>query len=336
MRKSREILKEAQEASQLGAELAKRLLAFGRRQSLQPKPTDLNALVGGVIDLLRRSLGEMVDIETRLTEGLPTIMVDPGQIENALLNLAVNARDAMPNGGRLVVDTGRAQIDADYVAMHADAVAGSYVVLAVTDTGTGMTPEVQQRAFEPFYSTKGPGAGTGLGLSMIYGFVKQSGGHVELYSEPGHGTTVRIYLPARDEVVAAGDQRAAASSARAAAGETVLIVEDDQRVRRVLGPSPEGARVCRHRGGQRSAALKLLDDGKPIDVLFTDIVMAGGMTGVDLAHEARGRRPGLKILFTSGYAEPAVIKGGLLTTECRLARQALQHQRSRRETARAA
>ena len=149
-----------------------------------------------MVELLRRSLGAAVEIATRLADELPLVMADPGQIENALLNLAVNARDAMPDGGRLIIETGRAQIDRSHAAAFADAVPGNYVTLGVTDTGTGMTPEVRQRAFEPFYTTKGPGAGSGLGLSMVYGFVKQSGGHVQLYSEPGHGTTVRLYLPA--------------------------------------------------------------------------------------------------------------------------------------------
>ena len=191
----REILNEAQEASKLGAELTKRLLAFGRRQPLNPKPTDLNASAGGMVELLRRTLGETVEIETRLSGGLPQTMADPGQIENALLNLAINARDAMPEGGQLIIETAVAEVDKDYAAAYADLMPGRYITLAVTDTGSGMTPEVRQRAFEPFYTTKGPGLGSGLGLSMVYGFVKQSGGHVQLYSEPGHGTTVRLYLP---------------------------------------------------------------------------------------------------------------------------------------------
>jgi PAS domain S-box-containing protein len=310
----RELLKEAQEASQLGADLAKRLLAFGRRQSLNPKPINLKALVGGMVDLLRRSLGEMIEIEARLAEGLPMIMVDPGQIESALLNLAVNARDAMPAGGQLIIETARAQIDADYAAAYADAAPGSYVTLAVTDTGTGMAPEVRQRAFEPFYTTKGPGAGSGLGLSMVYGFVKQSGGHVQLYSEVGHGTTVRLYLPARVDDAGIGEQRPAASAARAASGETVLVVEDDQRVRRVSVRRLKELGYAVIEADSGPAALAVLDREEPIDLLFTDIVMAGGMTGVELAREARRRRHELKILFTSGYAEPAVIKGGLLTT----------------------
>jgi PAS domain S-box-containing protein len=309
----REILNEAQEASQLGAELSKRLLAFGRRQSLHPKPTDLNALVAGMVDLLRRSLGEMIGIETSLAEGLPMIMTDPGQVENALLNLAVNARDAMPKGGRLVIETARTQIDKDYAAAYPEVEPGTYATLAVTDTGTGMAPEVRQRAFEPFYTTKGPGAGSGLGLSMVYGFVKQSGGHAQLYSELGHGTTVRLYLPARDDAASATGDRAAASAARPNAGETVLVVEDDPRVRRVSIRRLKELGYAVLEADSGPAAMEVLNAGTAIDILFTDIVMAGGMTGVDLAKKARRRRPELKILFTSGYAEPAVTRTSQLT-----------------------
>ncbi len=310
----RDMLKEAQEASQLGADLAKRLLAFGRRQPLNPKPIDLKALVGSMVDLLRRSLGEMIEINTRLAEELPVISVDPGQVENALLNLAVNARDAMPQGGRLIIETARADIDEEYAAAYADLVPGRYVTLAVTDTGTGMAPEVRQRAFEPFYTTKGPGAGSGLGLSMVYGFVKQSGGHVQLYSEPGHGTTVRLYLPARDDSTEVAKRPGAGPVTRAASGETILVVEDDHRVRRVSVRRLKelGYKVVEADSGP--AALLVLDRKEPIDLIFTDIVMTGGMTGIELAREARRRRPELNVLFTSGYAEPAVIKDGFLPT----------------------
>ena len=174
-----------------------------------------------MVELLRRILGETTTIETRLAEELPMIIADPGQVENALLNLAINARDAMPNGGQLVIETARAEIDEDCAAAGADVVPGRYITLAVTDNGTGMTPEVRQRAFEPFYTTKGPGVGSGLGLSMVYGFVKQSGGHVQLYSELGHGTTVRLYLPEHAGSNAA-EQRAAVSITRVALGETIL------------------------------------------------------------------------------------------------------------------
>jgi PAS domain S-box-containing protein len=312
----REILRDAREASQLGAELARQLLAFGRRQPLQPRLTDLNALVGGMIDLLGRSLGEMIVIDTRFASGLPMIMVDPGQVESALLNLSVNARDAMPKGGRLAIETATVDLDENDTAAYSEIAPGRYVTLAVTDTGTGMTPEVRERAFEPFYTTKGPGAGSGLGLSMVYGFVKQSGGHVQLYSEPGLGTTVRLYLPAQSGEASTAPRFAGACAPRVA-GETVLVVEDDPRVRRVsLRRLKElGYRVLEADSGP--AALKLLNQGAEIHVLFTDMVMSGGMTGIELAQEARRRRPDVKILFASGYAEPAAVTGGLLTTGAR-------------------
>ena len=311
-----ELLREAQEASQLGAGLSKRLLAFGRRQSLNPKPIDLKALVGGMVDLLRRSLGATVEIDTRLAGGLPMIMVDPGQVENALLNLAVNARDAMPNGGRLIIETARAEID-EHFAASAEVAPGTYVTLVVTDTGTGMAPEVRQRAFEPFYTTKGPGVGSGLGLSMVYGFAKQSGGHAQLFSELGRGTTVRLYLPAREDEPTLKKLHGAAPAARTAADGTILVVEDDPRVRRVSVRRLKELGYAVIEADSGPAALKVIDRQEPIDLLFTDVVMAGGMTGVDLAHEARRRRPELKILFTSGYAEPAIAKSGLLPTNAR-------------------
>jgi PAS domain S-box-containing protein len=309
----REILGEAQEAADLGAKLADRLLAFGRVQSLNPKPVDLSTLVEGMADLLRRTLGETVEIETRLARNLRVTMADPGQVENVLLNLAINARDAMPKGGRLIVETADVEIDKEYTAEYPDVDPGSYVMLAVTDTGSGMSPQVQQHAFEPFFTTKEPGTGSGLGLSTVYGFVKQSGGHVQLYSEPGRGTTVRIYLPARGK----GAERAARAPDQvvqeAGDGETVLVVEDDQRVRRVSVRRLKELGYAVIEAGNGPAALEVLERGEPIDLLFTDIVMPGGMTGVDLAREARRWRPELKILFTSGYAGPAGLKDGTLT-----------------------
>jgi len=310
----REILSEAQEASKLGADLAKRLLAFGRRQPLHPRPVDINALVNGIAELLRRSLGEAIEIETRLAKELPMTVTDPGQVENALLNLAVNSRDAMPNGGRLIIETAQAQFDQADAAAYAEIGPGHYVTLAVTDSGAGMTSEVRQHAFEPFYTTKPPGTGSGLGLSMVYGFVKQSGGHVHLYSELGHGTTVRLYLPARDDVSIAAKPLAKAAGATAAASRTVLVVEDDQRVRRVSVRRLKELGYLVLEADSGPAALRLLQDEAGVDLLFTDVIMAGGMTGLDLAREARRRRPDLRILFTSGYAEPAAIKGGLPTT----------------------
>ena len=313
----RELIKEAQGAAELGAQLSNRLLAFGRRQPLNPKPTDLNALVKGMSELLRRTLGEQIRIETRLGSDLPTTVVDPGLVENALLNLTINARDAMPSGGSLIIETASADIDADYVEAHADALPGRYVTLTVTDTGVGMPPDVLRRAFDPFFTTKGPGSGTGLGLSMVYGFAKQSGGHVQLYSEVGLGTTVRMYLPARGAVKVARDRSTApVPVGTARTNETILVVEDDPRVRRVSVRRLREAGYFVTEADSGPSALAVLDYGNIIDLLFTDIVMAGGMTGIDLAREARRRQPGLKILFTSGYADPSVIGQGVLASGC--------------------
>ncbi len=310
----RELLKEAQEATELGAQLANRLLAFGRRQPLNPKPIDLSALAQNTTDLLRRTLGETIELRTMLEPELPLTMADAGQVENALLNLAINGRDAMPNGGRLVIETRRVELDAAYAAVHREAVPGSYIMLGVTDTGTGMTPEVKQRAFEPFYTTKGPGGGSGLGLSMVHGFVKQSGGHVQIYSELGHGTTIQIYLPVLKETTATrADGADGALPARTGRGERILLVEDDARVRRVSVRRLKelGHIVIEAENGP--AAMKVVERGESFELLFTDIVMAGGMSGVELAQKVRESRPDLKVLFTSGYAEPAVMTKGLLT-----------------------
>ncbi|MGE5539517.1 MAG: PAS domain S-box protein [Gemmatimonas sp.] len=310
----REILREAQEAAELGAKLANRLLAFGRRQPLRPEPIDLGALVAGMGDLLRRSLGEQIRVETKLAPRLPLTTADPGQVENALLNLAINARDAMRDGGTLYIETAAVELDDDYSLAHAEVRSGRYVMLAVTDTGHGMSPEVRERAFEPFFTTKGAGSGTGLGLSMVYGFVKQSGGHVQLYSEEGHGTTVRIYLPAAQEAAGSAADTDETSMRTGGRGETILVVEDDERVRRVSVRRLQelGYQVIEADSGP--AALDKIDHASQIDVLFTDVVMPGGMTGIDLAHAVRARKPDVKVLFTSGYAEPAIVKGGLLTT----------------------
>ena len=308
----RELLKEAQDATELGAQLARRLLAFGRRSPMRPEPLDLNAVATGMTELLRRTLGEAILFETILEPNLPLTMTDPGQVENVLLNLAINARDAMPQGGRLIIETKRAELDPTYAAEHTEVTPGDYVMLAVTDTGAGMTEEVQRRAFEPFYTTKGPGAGSGLGLSMVHGFVKQSGGHVQIYSEVGRGTTIRIYLPIYGSVESSVAKGGGSKVARARRRETILTVEDDPRVRRVsLRRLRElGYSVLEAQNGPE--ALAIIDRGERFDLLFTDVVMAGGMSGTELAQIARTKRPDLKVLFTSGYAEPAVMTQALL------------------------
>ena len=305
------LLGEAQEAAELGAKLSNRLLAFGRRQPLRPEPIDLGALVWGLTDLLRRTLGAAIRIETRFAQNLPIAMADPGQFENALLNLAINARDAMPEGGKLIIETAAVEVDKD-VAADIDLPTGRCVLLSLSDTGVGMSPEIRERAFEPFFTTKGPGAGSGLGLSMVYGFVKQSGGHVRLDSEEGRGTTVRLYLPV-SEGEGSGEAAPRQAEAEATSGETILVVEDDVRVRRVSTRRLKEMGYAVIEADRGTAALEVLARGEPIDLLFTDVVMPGGMTGLELARQARSLRPGLKILFTSGYASPAAMKDEVLT-----------------------
>jgi len=310
-----ELIRDALEATELGAQLSRRLLAFGRRQSLDPKPVDVNALVVGMTDLLRRTLGKPIQVETRLTEGLPITLADPGQVENALLNLAINARDAMANGGMLLVETGKAEIRAEDDAPVREIAPGSYVTLSVTDNGAGMSAEVMQRAFEPYFSTKAGGSGSGLGLSMVYGFVKQTGGHVELESVLGRGTVVRIFLKAASNPA----QRHEPPRPRTAPQDRrrrrrVLIVEDDPRVRRTAVRRLRQLGYDVQEADSGAAGLEILRNlvpGQRIDVLFTDIIMPGGLSGFDLAREATRLRPGLCVLLTSGYADPAAIERAL-------------------------
>jgi signal transduction histidine kinase/CheY-like chemotaxis protein len=293
-----------------GARLTQQLLAFARRQPLAPVVINLGRLVGDMTDMLRRTLGETVEIETIVGGGLWNTLVDPSQVENAVLNLAINARDAMPKGGKLTIELANSFLDEAYAAEHSEVTPGQYVMLAVTDTGTGMTPEVMAHAFEPFYTTKGEGQGTGLGLSMVFGFVKQSDGHAKIYSEPGQGTTVKLYLPRSRRP----EERATARPlARAAGGsETILVVEDDAAVRRatveILGDL--GYRVLEAEDGE-SAFARLAEHG-PVDLLFTDVVMPGTMSSRELARQAQARYPGLAVLFTSGYTENAIIHHGRL------------------------
>ena len=305
-------LREAYETAQLGAELTGRLLAFARRQPLQPRVVDLGALLSQVSDLLRRTLGESVEVRTVIGKTTHRSLVDPNQLENALLNLGINARDAMPGGGTLTIEVSNADI-ADHIDMNPDLRPGRYVMIAVTDDGVGMSPDVQERAFEPFFTTKPVGSGTGLGLSMVYGFVKQSGGHVQIYSELGKGTTIRMYLPrATDAEAEQSDALGGGAGAFRAQGETVLVVEDDPRVRQVTVTRLTGLgySVVEAENGPRALEL-LTQRGDGVDLLFTDMVMPGGLSGSDLAQEARKQVPGLKVLFTSGYAQPEVVRRGL-------------------------
>ncbi len=291
-------------ASLRGAELTKQLLAFSRRQQLQPQAIDVNQLVSATAELLRRTLGEAVDIKTAFGQQIWTAEADPSQVESALVNLSINARDAMPGGGQLTIETANATLDMAYADDNPDAAPGDYVMLAVTDTGTGMPPDVVRRVFEPFFTTKAVGKGTGLGLSMVYGFAKQSGGHVKIYSEAGHGTTVRLYLPkAREQQAGAPISDLGEAGSIHGADEVVLVVEDNDDVRAVT------ARQLGILGYQvieaetAAEALKVLDSGTKVDVMFTDVVMPGGASGFDLAEQARARRPDLGILFTSGFTE---------------------------------
>jgi len=293
-----------------GSKLAAQLLAFGRRQPLAPKVVNLGRFVRGMDELLRRALGDGVEIETVISGGLWNTLVDPPQVENALLNLAINARDAMNGHGRLTIEAGNASLDDDYAARHADVVPGQYVMLAVTDTGCGMTPDIVEHVFEPFFTTKPEGQGTGLGLSMVYGFVKQSDGHIKIYSEPEQGTTIRLYLP---RVLQPEDVATEVEAGPATGGtETVLVVEDDEDVRGTVVEllADLGYRVLRARDAQ--SALVIIESGVPIDLLFTDVVMPGPLRSPELARQARERLPQIAILFTSGYTDNAIVHGGRL------------------------
>ncbi|MBY6265509.1 response regulator [Azospirillum sp. 412522] len=293
-----------------GAKLASSLLAFARRQPLEPRVVNLGRLIRGLDDMLRRALGEEINIEVISAGGLWNTVVDPAQVENALLNLAINARDAMKGHGVLTIEAGNAELDDAYVARHGDIQPGQYVMLAVTDTGSGMPPEVQERAFDPFFTTKPEGHGTGLGLSMVYGFVKQSGGHVKIYSEMGHGTTIRLYLPRSQE---AEDLPVAVDATSVGGGsETVLVVEDDEEVRHTVVAMLTDLeyRVLQARDAQ--SALAILESGVPIDLLFTDVVMPGPLRSPELARKAKERFPHLAVLFTSGYTQNAIVHGGRL------------------------
>jgi PAS domain S-box-containing protein len=298
--------------AQRAAALTQRLLAFSRRQPLDPKPIDANVLVNGMSEMIHRTLGETIAVETVLGAGLWRIEADPNELESAILNLAVNARDAMPSGGRLTLETGNAHIDESYVQAHREVVPGQYVVISVTDTGAGMDAKTVAQAFEPFFTTKPVGKGTGLGLSQVYGFVKQSGGHVKIYSEVGQGTTVKLYLPRLAAEAAQDDTSTEQLLPEAALEETVLVLEDDEDVRSysVEILRELGYRVFEAHDGP--AALRVLDQQPRVDLLFTDVVLPGGMTGAQVAAQARALRPNLKVLFTTGYARNAIIHHGRL------------------------
>jgi signal transduction histidine kinase len=320
----RELAEMIVQAAGRGAELTQQLLAFARKQALDPRPTDVNQLVAGLDPMLRRTLGEHIEIESVRGAGLWPAMVDPGQLENALLNLCLNARDAMAEGGRLTIETANASLDRAYADRFPDVTPGQYVMIAVSDTGHGIAPEHLDKVFEPFFTTKEKGKGTGLGLAMVYGFIKQSAGHLNIYSEPGQGTTLKLYLPraAKAEPRGPGGAgvagEASDSTATTAAPvlrggrETVLVVEDDALVRRYACNelASLGYRVLDADSGAR--ALAVLRERDDVDLLFTDIVMPGGLSGRDLADEALVLRPRLRVLYTSGYSENAIVHHGRL------------------------
>ena len=304
-------LENAMESANTAAQLTSRLLAFSRQQPLQPQPIDPNKLVAGMSELLRRTVLEDVRMETVLAGGLWRVSADPNQLESAILNLCINSRDAMPDGGLLTIETSNAYLDDVYAAGEAEVEAGQYVMVGVTDTGTGMPPDVVERAFDPFYTTKGVGKGTGLGLSQVYGFVKQSGGHVKIYSEPGHGTTVKVYLPRLLQGEPAVLGASTPDLPRGHEEEIILVVEDDERVRHM---SVDALRELGYTVVQASGAaqaLEVLAIQPKISLLFTDVVMPD-INGRRLAEMARVRRPDLKVLFTTGYTRNAVVHNGVL------------------------
>jgi PAS domain S-box-containing protein len=303
----------ALQGARRAAALTARLLAFSRQQALTPQALDANGLVAGVCDLLRRTIGETIALETSLQVGLWLIFADPNQLENAMLNLALNARDAMPDGGRLTIETANCALDRAYVAALPEPVApGDYVMIAVTDTGGGMDPSTRERAFDPFFTTKDVGKGTGLGLSQVYGFARQSAGHACIESEPGRGASVKIYLPRHLGAVAQVGTAQASGASRLGGAETVLVVEDEAALRAYTSEILRelGYRVLEAPNG--AAALAALAEAPQIDLLLTDVVMPGGLDGRQLAEAARRRRPGLKVLFMTGYARDAIVHQGSL------------------------
>ena len=300
-------------AAQRGATLTSQLLAFARKQPLAPGPIDLTSTVPDLLPLLRRTLGEHIEIRFVDTAGLWPAMADAAQLENAVLNLALNARDAMPGGGRLTIELANKVLDGDYARHHAEVTAGDYVMLAVSDTGHGMTPDVLARVFEPFFTTKPDGKGTGLGLAMVFGFVKQSGGHVKVYSEPGEGTTVRLYLPRAISAPVAGQGRGSIPIDLPRGSATVLVVEDEPAVREVAVAilTDLGYRVLQASDGDEGLLAFGAHAGE-IDLLLTDVVLPGSLRGRDLADRITAIRPSMRVLFMSGYTENAIVHGGRL------------------------
>jgi PAS domain S-box-containing protein len=298
------------EATARGAETTQRLLAFARKQPLHPYKTDVNALIVDAAKLLRQTLGEQIEIESILEDNLPPVLVDPSLLSTSLLNMALNARDAMPFGGKLMLETGNVYLDEDYARANREVRPGLYVMVAISDTGTGIPTTIRDRVFEPFFTTKGIGKGTGLGLSMVYGFIKQSGGHIKIYSEEGQGTTIKIYLPhARDT-----DEALEVTPAAPIEGgrETILIVEDDPLVRVFVMGQLESLGYTTLTARHAAEALSLIEQGVAFDLLFTDVILPGGINGRQLAEQVVQHRPSAKVLFTSGYTQNAIFHHGRL------------------------
>ena len=304
-------IRTALNATERGITLTRSLLAFARRQPLEPQVVDVNKLVRETMQLMRRTVPESIDIEFVGGVGVWACEVDPGQLQNALLNLVLNARDAMPDGGRLTIETGNARLDDEYAAAQADVTPGQYVMLGVSDTGTGIPPEILDHIFEPFFTTKQTGKGSGLGLSMIYGFARQSRGHVKVYSEVGQGTTVRIYLP-RTTASIATPQETVEPDEKTAQGETILVVEDNPDMRSLAVELLQSLHYDVLDADDGDSALRALNDNPQIALLFTDVVLAGGMSGRDLARKALKAHPDLKVMYMSGYTENAIVHHGRL------------------------
>jgi len=315
-----ELARQALEAAQRGADLTRSLLAFARRQPLQPRRIAINDLMSGIAKLLSRALGERIAVSLDLAPDLWPVVADPAQLEAALTNLATNARDAMPKGGRLTIATANRHLDEDYGSQHDDVVPGDYAMVEVSDTGIGMQPQDIARIFDPFFTTKARGEGIGLGLSMVFGFMKQSGGHINVYSEPGAGTTFRLYLP-RDQSAAGHDESRDIEASAPGGGETVLVVEDNPALRQVVVRqlTKLGYRV--RESENAAAAIAILESHEPVDLLFADVVMPGQLDGKDLARIVLERWPDTKVLLTSGFPAkkldraPAVAPGIPLLTK---------------------
>ncbi len=305
----REFIRPAIDAALHGSELTRQLLAFSRKQSLQPKLISVNGLVMHFSELIRRTIGERIELHMSLSPDAWNVYADPIQLENVLLNLSVNARDAMPEGGKIIYETKNIVLDTDYTAQHPDVAAGNYLLLSVSDTGCGINPDILDKVFDPFFTTKEIGKGSGLGLSMVYGFVKQSAGHIKIYSEPSHGTTIRIYLPPADGQIMTvpHDTPGITPNLR-----KVLIVEDNPEVLKITSSMVEslGYHVVTAEHGE--AALTLLRHSSDIDLLLTDVMLPGPLNGPALAKQAMLLRPAIKVIFNSGYAEHAIMESGLL------------------------